>query len=240
MQGNIADVKNDIKEGLTAYTDWRNMKNTEKYPAVNSTALLNWKSAVMQDITEHLQKTTKQQHILDTSSDNTWKKELRKLHQHLVICPTDKTTQNLTLMCKWKYEDELSRWLDSDLFEKVPLTQTETILQAHNTTRARLDITTEDPNTFPYAYFTFKAHKKKLRPIAGCTTLEPKSSGPEALDLTLPLIDPALGHGTETLQEDDYGDISDVPEKVNISRTEGKEVTLKISTKKGTSLIDIN
>ena len=125
--------------------------------SVSISAFTAWKTKLMEKADNKINnmKSHKFNNIL---TKNTVKAELSKLQDHFVFVPVDKTSKNVSLVCKMFYQDIVTEEIvNSSTFEKVsdnPDDFMQVLVRKFGS---------NNPNSLPYLYATTKMHKNPIK-----------------------------------------------------------------------------
>ena len=120
-----------------------------------------WKLAVMSKVTQCLEnrKPFKFNSVL---TNNDVIRELNKLHTNYVLVPTDKASNNVTIVCKKFYLELLNREINSNTFQRIYKTP-DSIIADHEQFLLKHNIKIAEENKkLPTLYITPKQHKTPI------------------------------------------------------------------------------
>ena len=143
-----------ISEGLTDY-----IKKTSNRYKVPITAFEEWKNTVIDKVEQHMNHlatgyTSTEKFIRDKSKFDA---SLNELHNDFVCVPTDKSNNNVTIVCKKLYVSVIEKEL-GESFESVDVTCTESKIISDQA----ITIPTNDCNLARF-YATCKQHKPPIK-----------------------------------------------------------------------------
>ena len=160
-------IKESLSLGLHEYVSYklRRIRDPESIRKI-----LLWEELVFQRCEENLKK-----HV--EGNPNTFKETsqagsaVKQLKQCFTICPVDKTTHNLSLVCKAYYQYIVSKEMSSKAYVVVEDESLEQILDRHQVWCHKMGHEDNFSRTLPYLYALPKLHKTpvKWRFIAGTT-----------------------------------------------------------------------
>lgn len=145
-----------IKGGLCNYIN-KMSKKLKKPLAVFD----EWKWTVL-DHVENSLKSKKPYNYNSVLSDNKVIDDLKKLHEEYVLVPTDKASNNVTIVCKKFYVSLINKEILSNNFQVIDKTP-QSIVEEHKQFLDTVGIKMETENErLPYLYCTPKQHKDPI------------------------------------------------------------------------------
>ena len=179
---NYDKVKQEIKSGISqCRNDWARIEKA------NPTYLDEWYHTVMGKVDTEidlLSSKTPPKHVKKVLNDPTIKKELERLQEKYVFVPTDKASNNISIVCKQFYIHTILKELNifddestSKTYVKVQQS-TQSVIDVHKTKMEQWKIhLSEEQSRLPFMYWIPKMHKhpSKQRFIAAsacCSTKE--------------------------------------------------------------------
>ena len=147
---NKALILKNIKSGLDSYV--QKISDKTNTPLQCFTA---WKVTLLEKIKSKLD-TLKDYHYNHVLSQKKNKADLEELQKNFVFVPTDKASNNVSIICKKYYLEVLEKELKSNNFEVVE-DDKETILEKHVTFLKKWGLKPKD--SMPFLYWSSKMHK---------------------------------------------------------------------------------
>ena len=156
IKPSIPNAIKAIESGLTDYIIKMSDKLNKPVVAFNE-----WKFEVL----EHVKVSLKSKKIFSYNSvlsKGIVKQELEKLHHKYVLVPTDKASNNVTIVCKKFYVSLINKEIMSTNFQRVNKSPEE-VINVHKKFLASVGIEMEQDNKeLPYIYCTPKQHKSPI------------------------------------------------------------------------------
>ena len=88
--------------------------------------------------------------------------ELKKIQEKFIIVPTDKASNNVSIVCRKYYHECMLNELSSDVYEPIQQTE-ETLVTKHRKDLKDIGIEVPDDNkSLPFIYSTIKQHKNPV------------------------------------------------------------------------------
>jgi hypothetical protein len=149
-------AKDSIKEGLKVYIE--KMSRRLHKPEV---MFDEWKNKVLEHV--QLQLDSKNKYCFNSVlSDGKVLEDLKQLQKDYILIPTDKASNNVTIVCKKFYVGLLNDEVLSSNFQQVDETE-EDVVERHRKFLLSMNIKMQDDNKkIPYLYGTAKQHKTPL------------------------------------------------------------------------------
>ena len=121
-----------------------------------------WKNELFTSIESKINSTTIPKHkkpILEQDSVNGY---LSQLHELYVITPTDKATNNISMICKKYYLETLINELENTPSYELVNQSMDSIVDAHKIMFKEHHVMDVDDDTLPHIYWLPKQHKKPV------------------------------------------------------------------------------
>jgi len=154
-------LKKDLISSIEKDLDDHISKQSKKKKLPENTFQL-WKLELMSKITSSLDHTQSRKTAKPILKDPQVIKDLRKLHSEYVFTPTDKASNNVSIVCKHFYHMMLQDELQSPTYCDVT-EQEEDIVHRHVNDLQEKGLTVEEEERkLPFIYWTAKQHKTPI------------------------------------------------------------------------------